>query len=212
MRQRPFGVRLEAPVIVEVAERAFARRPRRCASGPVERHREVKRSRNILKPMIRSATHVIGFALADAGADAPGQELRIALDIGDQVEHLLRRIGQHPLFGVGRHRSGSSAAAMPGSCASRAARSARNRRRRDRTSASAARPRPCRKPLPQRHARVAPRTPSGVTKRSTAVMLRRRLQVLADGQEIDVGRAQIVHHLQHLVARLAEADHDARTW
>ena len=40
-------------------------------------------------------------------------------------------------------------------------------------------------------------------------MLARRLQILADGEEIDVGRAQIVHHLQHLVALLAEADHDA---
>ncbi len=41
------------------------------------------------------------------------------------------------------------------------------------------------------------------------MMLARRLQVLADGQEIDIGRAQIVHQLQDFVPLLAEADHDA---
>ena len=40
-------------------------------------------------------------------------------------------------------------------------------------------------------------------------MLGRRLQILADGQEIDVGGAQIVHHLQDLLARLAQPDHQA---
>ena len=37
-----------------------------------------------------------------------------------------------------------------------------------------------------------------------------RLEILADGEEVDRGRAQIVHHGEHLVARLAEADHHAR--
>ena len=41
-------------------------------------------------------------------------------------------------------------------------------------------------------------------------VLARRLQVLADGEEVDVGRAQVVHHLQHLLALLAQAHHDAR--
>ena len=41
------------------------------------------------------------------------------------------------------------------------------------------------------------------------VMLAGRLQVLPDGEEIDVRRAQIVHHLQHFVTLLAESDHDA---
>ena len=41
------------------------------------------------------------------------------------------------------------------------------------------------------------------------VMFARRLQILPDGEEIDVGRAQVVHHLQHFVALLAEAHHDA---
>ncbi|ENN87038.1 hypothetical protein RHSP_12697 [Rhizobium freirei PRF 81] len=42
------------------------------------------------------------------------------------------------------------------------------------------------------------------------VMLARRLQILADGQEVDVGCAQVVHQLQHFVAFFAEAHHDAR--
>jgi hypothetical protein len=50
---------------------------------------------------------------------------------------------------------------------------------------------------------------SGVTKLITAVMLAGRLQILADGQEIDIGGAQVVHQLQHFVPLLAEADHDA---
>ena len=65
--------------------------------------REVKRSRNMRKPMIKSATMRSGLALADAGPDAPRQEFRVALDIRDQREKLLRRVGQHPLLGVGRH-------------------------------------------------------------------------------------------------------------
>ena len=36
-----------------------------------------------------------------------------------------------------------------------------------------------------------------------------RLQVLADSQEIDVRRAQVVHDLEDLVPLLAEPDHDA---
>ncbi len=40
-------------------------------------------------------------------------------------------------------------------------------------------------------------------------MLGRRLQVLAHGQEVDVGGAQVVHDLQDLLARLAEPDHHA---
>ncbi|ABA51028.1 hypothetical protein BURPS1710b_0627 [Burkholderia pseudomallei 1710b] len=37
-----------------------------------------------------------------------------------------------------------------------------------------------------------------------------RLQVLADRQHVDVVRAQVAHHLQDLVGRLAQADHQAR--
>src|SRR5207237_3539853 len=42
------------------------------------------------------------------------------------------------------------------------------------------------------------------------MMLARRLQILADGQEIHIRRAQIVHYLQDFMALLAEAHHDAR--
>ncbi len=45
----------------------------------------------------------IGAALADARGDAPWQEFRIALDIGDEGVHLLGCIGQQPLLGMGRH-------------------------------------------------------------------------------------------------------------
>jgi len=43
--------------------------------------------------------------LADARADAPGQELGIAADIGDKIEKLFRRIGQNALLRMGRHRA-----------------------------------------------------------------------------------------------------------
>ena len=41
-------------------------------------------------------------------------------------------------------------------------------------------------------------------------MLAGRLQILPDREEIDLGRAQVVHHLQHLVPLFAQPDHDAR--
>jgi mono/diheme cytochrome c family protein len=41
------------------------------------------------------------------------------------------------------------------------------------------------------------------------VVLRRRLQILADGQEIDIGRAHVVHDLQDGLPILAQAHHDA---
>ena len=44
------------------------------------------------------------------------------------------------------------------------------------------------------------------------MMLGRGLQILADGEEIDIGDAHVVHHLEHLLPRLAEAHHQARTW
>ena len=40
-------------------------------------------------------------------------------------------------------------------------------------------------------------------------MLRRRLEILAHGQKIDVGRTHVVHHLVDLQALLAQAQHDA---
>jgi len=41
-------------------------------------------------------------------------------------------------------------------------------------------------------------------------MLAGRLQILADRHEVDVGRAQIVHQLQHFMPFFAKPDHDAR--
>jgi hypothetical protein len=39
-------------------------------------------------------------------------------------------------------------------------------------------------------------------------VLRRRLEVLADRDDVDAVRAQVAHRLDHLVVRLAEADDD----
>src|SRR3546814_2620871 len=39
------------------------------------------------------------------------------------------------------------------------------------------------------------------------MMLRRRLEVLADGEEIDIGAAQVVHDLHDLLPALAQPDH-----
>jgi hypothetical protein len=41
------------------------------------------------------------------------------------------------------------------------------------------------------------------------MVLARRLQILADGEKIDIRRAQIVHHLQHFIPLFAEPEHDA---
>ena len=40
-------------------------------------------------------------------------------------------------------------------------------------------------------------------------MLAGRLQILPDGEEVDIGRAQVVHHLQHFVPLFAQPQHDA---
>ena len=40
------------------------------------------------------------------------------------------------------------------------------------------------------------------------MVFRRRLQILADGQEIDVGGAHVLHHLHHRLFVLAQTDHD----
>ena len=36
------------------------------------------------------------------------------------------------------------------------------------------------------------------------MVFRRRLQILPDGQEIDIRRAQVIHHLQHRLPILAQ--------
>src|SRR5215467_15082009 len=40
-------------------------------------------------------------------------------------------------------------------------------------------------------------------------MLAGRLEILADREEVDAGRAQVIHQREHLGFRLAETDHDA---
>src|SRR5204862_1810844 len=95
---------LEHPVVVEVAERplgiAHIDAPRR-----VERDARGEALAEHAEPDDQIGDDEVGLALADPRADAPRQELGIALDIGDQREKLLRRIGEHPLLGMGRHRA-----------------------------------------------------------------------------------------------------------
>ena len=59
---------------------------------------------------------------------------------------------------------------------------------------------------PSRGERIEPlRLDEAVDRR----VLRRRAQVLAERDDVDPGLAQIAHRLEHLVVRLADADHDA---
>ena len=164
--------------------------------------------------MVRSATSSARRAAADAGADAPGQELRVFADVGDQVEELLRPIGDDLAFGVGRHalshaavgrastrRGGPARRAQRGEVGVGVIGAAGQRRGGDQQEALAA--------------RAQARVVGEFLRRDEAVdrgVLHRRLQVLADGQEIDVGDAQVVHHLHDLDALTRPARPSGRTW
>ena len=47
----------------------------------------------------------VAAAAAHARRDAPGQELRVFADIGDEVEHLVRPVRDDLAFGVGGHQA-----------------------------------------------------------------------------------------------------------
>ena len=85
--------------------------------------------------------------------------------------------------------------------------SGRNHRLHDEKTASAAKKRPSENPYAGD--RLVGLELLGGNEAFDGVMLSARLQILADGEEIDVGGAQVVHHLQDLVPFLAEAEHDA---
>src|SRR5207248_4049566 len=95
---------LEHPMVVEIAERPLGigdiDAPRR-----VERDARGKALAEHAEPDDQIGDDEIGLALADPRADAPRQEFGIALDVGDQGEKLLRRVGEHPLLGMGWHRA-----------------------------------------------------------------------------------------------------------
>ena len=77
----------------------------------------VKRSRTILKPITRSATMLaLLAALADARGEAPGQELGITLDLGDQPVHLIRAVGDE----LSARRGSASLFSWPGAAPARA--------------------------------------------------------------------------------------------
>ena len=166
----------------------------------------MKVSRRPLKPTIMSATISVSLFERTRICADPGQELGIAADIGDEVEHLLAAIGQPAGFGVpGISPSHApSQAGLAGGAHLReivAGVIARPRQRRSR--------RPAGSPWRGR-SRHRRRTPAGVTKSSDLGVARGRLEILAHGQEIDVGGAHVVHHLMDFEPLLAQPDHDAR--
>ena len=158
---RPPGVGREAPLVVEIAEGAvFIAHPdeKRPLEGDAAGETFAKRA---------EADGEVGdhlaFALgAHPGAEAPGQELGIFADIGDEIENLLRPIADHPALGMGRHRASPRGLQRGLRRGFRRARRGgrRNRRRRDRNSGSAARRRPWRTPGRGRAPRIR-RIPRG---------------------------------------------------
>jgi len=95
-------VAAERPVIVEVFERAID-----IFDVQAGRARLGNARGEGLAQALEADDHVrdhLGVAVrADADRADPGQELRIARDIGDHVEHLLRRVGQRAGFGMLGH-------------------------------------------------------------------------------------------------------------
>ena len=83
---------LEHPMVVEPAERSLG-------VGHVDTPGRVERDarRKALAEHAEADDHVgdheVGSAFLDAGRKTPGQKLGIALDIGDEREKLLRRVG-----------------------------------------------------------------------------------------------------------------------
>src|SRR5260370_37424951 len=90
----------EDPMVVEAAERAL-RIGHIDMPGRVERHPRGEALAEYLEPNDQIGDDQIGATLPDARGEAPGQELRIALDVGNEREELLRRVGEHTLCGVG---------------------------------------------------------------------------------------------------------------
>ena len=94
--------RLEDPVVVEMLERPVGVAH---VDAPSAVEPDMRGEALADHP---EADHEVGDdlalrAAADARGEAPGQELRIALDLRDEVEELLGRIGQQPLLGMRRH-------------------------------------------------------------------------------------------------------------
>ena len=99
----------EAPVVVEIAERAvdvldvdqLVRVQRDPGAEALLEHLEADDQVGV---------ELVAVAPRDPRGAAPGQELRIALDRGDEVEQLLLAVRQVALLGMGRHGRGYSAA------------------------------------------------------------------------------------------------------
>jgi hypothetical protein len=93
----------KGPMIIEITKRPLG-------IGDVDAPRRVERDARgetlaeHAKPDDQIGDDQAGVPLLDASADAPGQKLGVAFHVGDEREELVRRVGQHALLGMGRHR------------------------------------------------------------------------------------------------------------
>ena len=106
---RPLRVRREAPVVVQVAEGAVEVADVDVL-GPLQRDLAAEALAEHLEADGEVGHHLLLRARDDAGADAPGQEFRVAAHIRHHVEELLGRVAEDPLLGVGRHQPATAAA------------------------------------------------------------------------------------------------------
>ena len=104
---------VEHPTVVEAPEWSLG-------IGDVDAPRRIERNARgeTLAKHAEADDHVgddpVGPTFLDARREAPRQKLGIALDIGNQRKELLWRVGQHTLFGMGRHRRGLAGGAELG--------------------------------------------------------------------------------------------------
>src|SRR5690242_12383876 len=157
------GLRQKDPMIVEVLERAFTVGDID-AVGSAQHHARSEALAHHLVADQKIAEDFVALLLADARADAPGQEFGIALDIGNEIEELLSRVRQQLLFGMRRHQAGAAAAASAAFRAARSLAKSSPAKYEDRVSGEAE---TMRKPLPKAW-RFIESNSAGGTKRSTA--------------------------------------------
>src|SRR5829696_1958410 len=204
----PRAQRLQGPAVLQIAERPVHIFDKDTQPRAVERDAAREGLVDLLVPdlhlgnerldalaALRSAPHLKPFA--------ERQEVRIFFYIRDQIEHFLRRVPDLPRGAKRRHADGS-APELGGARAPQlreivagVMRRARQRRRGYEEKALGVGCGLIGFELVRRH------------ETDHRMVLASRLQILAHGKEIDLGRAQVVHELEHLVPLLAEANHNA---
>ena len=200
---RAVGVGDELPLVVQVAERALLvahADPAGAFKGNAARETFAKRAETD-----GQVGNFVGLgAGADARADTPGQEFGVASHIGDEVEELVRAVGNELTLRVGGHQvrrlrrvASGTRGAQRGEIRVRMVRTAGERCGGDEGEALGA----------------GKRSEFGeFVRRQEAIdgrVLGRRLEVLADGEKVHIGDPQIVHHLGDFGPRFAKADHQA---